>query len=83
MSEVSLPANRGRNLQSGQAILHGVGALFSLFFGFVTSLVFLGGFRQWLDEWRIGVKLGAGASSSTLLAVFAPGSLDALQLSDA
>jgi hypothetical protein len=52
-------------------------------FGFVLGLVFLGGFRQGLDEWRIGIELGAGASPDTLLAVFAPVSLNALQLSDA
>lgn len=57
--------------------------LFSLIFGFVLGLVFLGCFRQRLDEWRIGVELGAGASPSTLLAVFAAVSLDALQLGDA
>jgi len=57
--------------------------LFSLIFGFVLGLVFLGRLRQRLNEWRIGVELGAGASPSTLLAVFAPASLNSLQLGDA
>ena len=57
--------------------------LFSLVFGFVLGLVFLGCFRQRLNEWRIGVELRAGASPSPLLAVFAPASLNALQLGDA
>ena len=57
--------------------------LFSLVFGLVLGLVFLGRFRQWLNERRIGVELGAGASPSPLLAVLPAISLDALQLGDA
>ena len=57
--------------------------LFSLVFGFVLGLVFLGRSRQRLDEWRIGVELGAGASPSPLLAVLPAISLGAFQLGDA
>jgi hypothetical protein len=57
--------------------------LFRLIFGFVLGLVFLGCFRQRLNEWRIGVELRAGASPSPLLTVFSPASLNALQLGDA
>ena len=57
--------------------------LFNLVFGFVLGLLFLGCFRQRLNEWRIGVELGAGASPPTLLAVFTAASLNALQLGDA
>ncbi len=51
--------------------------------GLVFGFVLLGGFRQGLDEWRIGIELGAGASPSTQLAVFASVPLDALHLGDA
>jgi len=57
--------------------------LFGLIFGFVLGLVFLGCLCERLNEWRIGVELGAGASPSPLLAVLAAVSLDALQLGDA
>jgi hypothetical protein len=60
-----------------------VRGLLCLVFGFVLGLMFLGGLRQRLYEWRIGVKLGAGASPSSLLAVLAPGPLDAFQLGNA
>jgi hypothetical protein len=58
---------------------HAMRELRSLIFGFVL----LGGLRQGLDEWWIGVKLGAGASPSAQLAVFASVPLDALHLGDA
>jgi ABC-type antimicrobial peptide transport system permease subunit len=61
-----------------------VGGLCGLLLGFLLSLVlglvFLGGLRQRFYERRIGVKLRAGASSSTFLAVLATSPLDALQL---
>ncbi len=82
MSDPRLPARGKTYYRAGrrQSVVLG---LFSLIFGFVLGLVFLGCFRQRLDERRIGIELGAGASPSTLLAVFAPASLDALQLGDA
>lgn len=61
--------------------------LSSLAFGFVLGLVlglvFLGGLRQRLYEWWIGVELGAGASPHGFLVVLAPGPLDALQMGNA
>ena len=57
--------------------------LFSLVFDFVLALELVGCFGQRLDEWRIGVELGAGASPSALLAVLSAVPLDALELGDA
>jgi hypothetical protein len=78
MRETGLPrTDRNRKLQ-GRRYSEKPG-LRSLVFG----LVLLGGFRQRLDEWWIGVELGAGASPSTQLAVLASVPLDALHLGDA
>jgi len=76
MKETGLP-RKDRKLQDRRC--SDMRELRRLFFGFVL----LGGLGQRLDEWWIRVELGAGASPSAQLAVFAPVSLDALQLGDA
>ena len=78
MRETGLPrADRNGKLQGRRcSVKLGLG---SLIFGFVL----LGGLRQGLDEWWIGVQLGARASPSTQLAVFASIPLDAFHLGDA
>ncbi len=78
MRETGLPrTDRNDKLQGRRCSVKS--GLRSLVFGYRR----LGGLRQGLDEWRIRVELGAGASPSAQLAVFASVPLDALHLGDA